>query len=237
MHIVLITDGCARDVAPAAMSDSVKVFRVGTAAANRAITCFAARRSKTDPTRYEVFVEVQNHGDQTAQGNLALNIDGKSGPSVSFAIEKDGRWKKTFDKVANSNAVRLTAKITPGDSYPFDDAADIRLDVPTENGVSYPMLAPDQGEGGVAKVYRGILLGRSHPKERSVLGMPAYAEILGPLYGEPTGADIRTSDDIGAAASLQRRELTRSPLWMLLTATATILLVLEWCLYQRRWTT
>ena len=236
-HIVLVTDRCARDVAPAATTDGVEVLRVGTAAANRAITCFAARRSKTDPTRYEVFVEVQNHGDQTAQGNLALNIDGKSGPSVSFAIEKDGRWKKTFDKVANSNAVRLTAKITPGDSYPFDDAADIRLDVPTENGVSYPMLAPDQGEGGVAKVYRGILLGRSHPKERSVLGMPAYAEILGPLYGEPTGADIRTSDDIGAAASLQRRELTRSPLWMLLAATATILLVLEWCLYQRRWTT
>ena len=191
---MIITDGCARDVTPEATTDGVEVLRVGTAAANRAITCFAARRSKIDPTKFEVFVEIQNHGNQTAEGNLEFFIDGKPGTSVPFAIEKDGRWERIFDKVTTWGAVRLTARITPGDSYLFDDAADIWLNVPTTTGISYPLLDPELSEGGVAKVYRRHLLGRSHPMERTFPGTAISAELLGPFYGEPNGVDIRSPE-------------------------------------------
>jgi len=233
-QIVIITDRCAREETSAAISAGAEVLQVGTTAGNRAITCFAARRTKTDPTRYEVFVEVQNHGNQTAQGNLEVSIDGKPGPSVPFAIEKDGRWVKTFDRIAVSHTGRLAARIAPGDSYPFDDIAEIRLDRPHDPEVYYPYL--QQFEGGVAKPYRSMLVARSHPKQRSVLGMPPYQERLGPLYGELNGIDIRASSDAETASSVQGHESRRPPLWMILAAGAAILLVAEWCLCQRCWT-
>jgi hypothetical protein len=233
-QIVIITDRRVREENQAAVTSGVEVLHVGTMAGNRAITCFAARRTKTNPTQYEVFVEVQNHGGQTAQGNLEVSIDGKPGPSVPFAIEKDGRWVKTFDKLAVSRAGRLTARIAPGDSYPFDDIAEIQLGRPYDPDVYYPYL--QQIEGGVAKPYRSILLARSHPKQLSVLGMPPYQELLGPLYGEPNGVDIRASNDVETVASALGRQSPRPPLWMLLAAVAALLLVAEWCLCQRCWT-
>ena len=107
-QIVLITDGCARDAVHEAATSGVEVLRVGTAAANCAIACFAARRSKTDPTQCEVFVEVQNHGNKTAQGNLEIGIDGKRDLRVPFAVENNGRWQKIFDKVSISTTMHLT---------------------------------------------------------------------------------------------------------------------------------
>ena len=165
LRTVLITDCCERLAATDAQQAGAEVLRVGTPADNRAITCFTARRSKTDPTECQVFVEVQNCGDRSAEGVLQLSVNDKPGESASFAIEKDGRWQHLY-KLKLPSAAKLTVKATPGDAYPFDDTA--RLDVPasearnasdTHDEVSHPPfpwllapIAPGDSEGGIAAV-------------------------------------------------------------------------------------
>ena len=151
-RIVLITDACAKEATKRAQESGVEVLRVGTAAGNLAITCFTGRRSRVEPAKCEVLVEVRNQGDQSAQGSVTITVDKKSGqlpspdqPSVGarrgaggdgglqsvaatpFAIVKDGRWQHVFTLDLPA-AARLTAKIEPGDSYVFDDTA--VLDMP-----------------------------------------------------------------------------------------------------------
>ena len=65
---MLITDACAKEATKQAEQSGVEVLRVGTAAGNLAITRFTARRSKAEPAKCEVLVEVRNQGDQPAQG-------------------------------------------------------------------------------------------------------------------------------------------------------------------------
>ena len=155
-RIVLITDACAKEATKRAQASGVEVLRVGTAAGNLAITCFTARRSKAEPAKCEVLVEVRNQGDQSAQGSVTIaphpdpfrgipqwvvrgtrNSPLPSGEgqgvravrnrTAPFSIVKDGRWQHVFTLDLPS-AARLTAKIEPGDSYVFDDTA--VLDVP-----------------------------------------------------------------------------------------------------------
>ncbi len=168
-RIVLITDGCSREAARDAQKSGIEILRVGTSAGNRAITCFTSRHSKVDPTLCEAFVEVRNHSDASAQGRLELSIDGMPGPSVRFSIAKDGCWQHLFDKLAIPAAARLTAEITPGDAYPFDDTAVLDVpDRPQTNIVSdisarppLPHLPSEQmrstSEGGLAALYRCAL--------------------------------------------------------------------------------
>ena len=133
-RIVLITDACAKEADKAAQQSGVEVLRVGTAAGNLAITCFTARRSKAEPAKCEVLVEVRNQGNQTAQGSVTISRSdcGSPGGEVRrsrprFSIAKDGRWQHVFTLDLPA-AARLTAKIEPGDAYIFDDTA--VLDVP-----------------------------------------------------------------------------------------------------------
>ena len=156
-HIVLITDRCARDAVHEATTSGVEVLRVGTAASNCAITCFAARRSKTDPTQCESTSKCRIMATRRLKATWSLRSMASAGLQVPFAVENNGHWQTTLDKVAISSAVRLTARITPGDSYPFDDTADIRLDLPAEQNMNHPMFQ-QQSEGGVARLYRSIIL-------------------------------------------------------------------------------
>ena len=84
-RFVVITDACCKEAAKQAEQSGVEVLRVGTAADNLVITRFTARRSKADPVKCEVLVEVRNQGDQPAQGRVTLVIEEKSGklPSPS----------------------------------------------------------------------------------------------------------------------------------------------------------
>ncbi len=246
-RVVLITDGCAKEASREAQKSGVEILRIGTAAGNRAITCFTARRSRIDPAQCEVFAEVQNHGDQATQGRLELTVDGKPGQSLAFSIDKDGRWQHLFDKLTVPGAARLMARLTPGDAYPFDDVAELEVSAPvtpqsTSDSVARPAIpqfvapiAPGDSEGGIARLYRSVMLARSHPKEPMIL-LPPYAQFLGPVYGEPNGVDVRVPSDVGSDASTARYAPPRLPMWIPFAATAALLLVLEWCLYLRRWT-
>ena len=125
-RIVLITDGCFSDAAKRIQDSGAEVLRVGTAAGNLAITGFTARRSTAETSKCEVFVEVQNRGDQT-KGRVMLAVNGKPDPAAPFSIAKNGLWQHIFTLDIPA-AARLTAKIESSDAYPFDDAA--TLDVP-----------------------------------------------------------------------------------------------------------
>jgi len=66
---------------------------------------------------------------------------------------------------------------------------------------------------------------------------PPATEVAGfPLTGSVHGTDLRVPADIGKAVSAATFASQRMPLWISLAATAALLLILEWCLYQRRWT-
>jgi hypothetical protein len=253
---VLITDERETAAAQAARASGAEVLHVGLSTGNRAITCFTARRNKNDPAKCDVFVELRNHGDQTAEGKLELAVDDKPGPAVAFAIEKDGRLVHLFEGLVLPTTARLTAKITPGDAYPFDDTASIVVPAPNtarpprgdladmqiarNDAVVHPVLphaankpASNGSEGGLAALYRNTLLDDS----RSAANSPMfYAEFLGPLYGEPNGVDIRSRNEAGSDSAVAAIASSPLPLWVSLAAVAAVLLVLEWCLCQRRWT-
>ena len=48
--------------------------------------------------------------------------------------------------------------------------------------------------------------------------------------------DLRVPGDIGRDAAAEHYETPRLPLWIPLAAAAAVLAIVEWCLYQRRWT-
>ena len=50
------------------------------------------------------------------------------------------------------------------------------------------------------------------------------------------GTDLRVPGDIGSEASALVVERPQTPLWIFPAVVAAALVVVEWCLYQRRWT-
>ena len=140
-RMVLITDGCSREAVKLAQQSGVEVLHVGTAAGNLAITCFTARRSKAEPAKCEVLVEVRNQGNQSAMGSVTLTASGTPGQSAPFSIVKDGCWQHVYTSDLPA-AARLTAKIEPGDAYLFDDTA--QLDVPAAPARRRVKLASDE---------------------------------------------------------------------------------------------
>ena len=113
-----------------------------------------------------------------------------------------------FDKLTLPKAAPLRVKITPADAYPFDDTAEMRVPPPKqrEDLVAHPPIPdsaderqPGDSEGGLAALFRDILLADSH---QALPNSPMlYAEFLGPLYGEPNGVDIRMHNDLGKDVS------------------------------------
>jgi hypothetical protein len=212
-RILLITDASVRDAVWNAQIGGVEVLRVGDSADNRAITCFTARRQKTEPTQCEVFVEVQNRGNESGQGGVELSVGDKSVESVPFAVEKDGRWQHLFKTLTLSMAARLTVRIMPSDAYPFDDTAD--LDIPA------PSATPTVS--GVSPGKRDALVDRKAGED----------DVFG---SEHTMADLHTSRDLGSDAWTAYYESPRLPLWIAPALAGVLLVMLEWCLYQRCWT-
>ena len=217
-QISLITDACSRDATKRAEEGGVKVLRVGTAAGNLAITRFTARRSMAEPAKCEALVEVRNQGNQPAHGSVTLLLDDRPGPSAPFAIVKDGLWQHLFT-VDVPAAARLTARIEPGDAYPFDNKAE--LDLPA---------------GPAVRRWNEVILARGQA-EIGPMGLIDPISFSARGRGEPAAADIRVPGDIGSDVSTLALEKPWPPLWIAPAVLAAVLVILEWCLYQRRWTT
>ena len=153
-RIVIVSDGCGGEAAMPAEEDNVQRIRVGTQAANTAITQFTARRTTADPRLCQVFVEVRNLSDRPAECRLSIALDGKLietlpvslPPTKALAepvphtealakpvahelapVAHKGRWRQTFE-MASAAGGRLTARLEPADDYTADNEA--AADVP-----------------------------------------------------------------------------------------------------------
>jgi hypothetical protein len=228
-RIVLITDACSKEAAKRAQEGGAEVLRVGTAAGNRAITALNARRSKAQPTKCQVFVEVQNQGNQSAQGSLHLDVDEKPASSCEFSIVKDGRWQHVFELDLPEAAI-LKARIEPGDPYLFDDAASLDIPAATDKTawkdaiIEWKSRAPASAERPTA------------PPSSLSSGTEAERLVRLESLTNGRGTDIRVPNTIGSDASTFVAEKPRLPLWIVPAALAAALVIVEWCLFQRRWT-
>jgi hypothetical protein len=170
---------------------------------------------------------------------------GLQSAAAQFSIVKDGRWQHVFTLDLPSSA-RLTAKIEPGDFYVFDDAA--VLDVPAAPAAHRVILSGAE-RSGLKEI---LAANRQVPwKDDVIAPSPALGQeeigpmgLIGPIcpllargQGEPGGTDIRVPNDVGSDASALVLEPPVPPLWLVPAGLAAVLVIIEWCLYQRRWTT
>jgi len=240
-RIVLLTDACCRDATKRAEQSGVEVLRVGTATGNVAITRLAARRCRAEPTGCEVLVEVRNQANHSAQGTLTLAIDEKpvrSG-SVSFEVKQNDRWQYVFPLDLPASAARLTAQIEPGDAYSYDDKA--VLEVPAPPDVHRATLTGEEQSylKEILAANRRVDLISDDPQARAVHvidGKRLEKLPAGPLLIFSPGIDIRVPGDIGSDAAALVLPKPSPPLWIIPAVLAAALLIAEWCLYQRRWT-
>jgi hypothetical protein len=57
-----------------------------------------------------------------------------------------------------------------------------------------------------------------------------------PSSATSPGTDLRVPGDLGSDVSALAVEKPQTPLWIFPAVVAAALVVFEWCLYQRRWT-
>jgi hypothetical protein len=228
-RIVLITDACSKEATKRVQQSGVEVLRVGTAASNLGITGFTARRSNIAPNKWEAMVEVSNQSNESAQGQITIEIDEKPGSSAQFSIAPDSRWQHVFELDVPASA-DLRAKLVSGDSYVFDDTAE--LDLPAA------AVANRTGTAGQPPWNDEIqCAGCGRPDVKSKLSISESVKQVNDLSGSSTpGIDIRAPRDIGSDASAVIPGKPGLPLWIMPAAVAAALVIVEWCLYQRRWT-
>ncbi len=203
--VVLITDGGFRGARELAAADDVEIIRVGGDGDNVAITRLRVRRRLADPAQCEGLVAVENFSGKAVACDLELALEGKPLQTLPINLPGNGRVQKIF-AIATANAGRLTARLNRPDDYAEDNTA--AAGVPA---------AGQQGSDSTTELRR--LAGYAQRRRES---------------------DLRVPVDLGRAASatVARPWLTNvaapSP-WIFLAVAAGLLLVLEWCFYQRRW--
>ncbi len=93
---------------------------------NRGLRELTVRRSEADPEAWEIFVSAHNYGDAAAPGTLTLWFDGAAIGVRSFVLGARSDHDETF-LYRTRAAGRLDARLTPGDAFPPDNAAELRL--------------------------------------------------------------------------------------------------------------
>ena len=74
-------------------------------------------------------------------------------------------------------------------------------------------------------------------RTRNLVVVRAGDDSLHPAWlAGPEATDIRVATDIGTDAAEVLAQKPLPPLWIALAAAAAALAIIEWCLYQRRWT-
>jgi hypothetical protein len=122
VQIIVLTDGCAKDVQTIAEQDNVRVVAVGQHTGNVAITAFQARRSLLDHIGYEILAEVVNHSDEPVECRFEIDLNGDTIEVVPLKLAADEKWSKVLEKTSAGGGL-LTARINRDDALAADNRA------------------------------------------------------------------------------------------------------------------
>ena len=119
-RIVVFSDVCLPE--PPEPEEDVRWIPVGSGVDNVAVTRFQARRSTVDPVGYALLIELQNFGEETAEGRLKLELGDSLVDVIPYTLAADESWRTTIDGTSREGGV-LTASIDADDGLAADNVA------------------------------------------------------------------------------------------------------------------
>jgi len=145
----------------------------------------------------------------------------------------------------------ISAGVRMFDAY-LPDARQLRIDKSVTE-VAKPILWAGATPLGVAidRPKGRVVVIAGNVAASNLVSQEAFPQLIGQaldwLDGQPPwkgevfatceqGTDIRVPGDIGSDAAALVFPKPSPPLWMIPAALAAVLVIIEWCLYQRRWT-
>jgi hypothetical protein len=122
VQIIVLTDGCAKNIEDIAKMEHVQVVGVGQRTGNVAITAFQARRSLLDPIGYEILAEVVNYSDEEVECRFEINLNGDLVDVAPLKLAAKEKWSKVLEKTSAGGGL-LTARIDRADALAADNHA------------------------------------------------------------------------------------------------------------------
>jgi hypothetical protein len=223
--ILVLSDGCFEGAVELAAEDDVQLVPVGDRSDNVAVTRLEARRSPADPRQCQVLAEVTSYADQPVRCHLELELDGRPVDAMPIELDPDDRWQHVFE-MSTAEEGRLTARLDRPDFFAADDHASTRLPscrVPRVTSATEGNPHPENTSDGPA--LPGVPSAGGTGDERPGARRPAPGE-----------SDLRRPAGLAAQTAPAVVKPAGPPLWPVPAALALLLLVAEWCLFQRRWT-
>lgn len=122
LRVLVLTDGCAKDIESMAATENVQVFSVGQRSGNVGITAFQVRRSLVDPIGYEILIEVVNQSDDPLECRLEVLLNEDIIDVVPLKLAANEKWSQVIEKTSAEGG-RLVAKINHEDPLAADNQA------------------------------------------------------------------------------------------------------------------
>jgi hypothetical protein len=122
VRVIVLTDGCAKDMDTVAKLENVQVAAVGGRTGNVGITAFQVRRSLLDPIGYEILAEVVNQSDEEVKCRFQIQLNDDTIEVVPLELKPNGDWRQVFEKTS-ADGGQLTATIDRTDALAADNKA------------------------------------------------------------------------------------------------------------------
>jgi hypothetical protein len=121
-QVVLYSDGGFVEASEYRNDPIVKLFPIGTPAANVGISRFQVRRSLLDPIGYEILIEVVNHSDDPVKCRLDIDLGENPVDVIPLNLVAGQRWSQTIEKTSIDGG-QLTARLKHSDALAADNQA------------------------------------------------------------------------------------------------------------------
>ena len=121
-EIIVLTDGCIEDLDTIQSNPLVRIYGIGKAQDNIAITKYQVRRSVQDSVGYQVLVEVTNSGAEDIKTKLEISLEDNLVDVVPMTIKAGESQTRILDHTSATGG-RLVAKLDSKDALATDDMA------------------------------------------------------------------------------------------------------------------
>lgn len=122
VQVIVLTDGCEKEIEKLADRDTVRLVGVGQRSGNVGITAFQVRRSLTDPIGYEILVEVVNHSEEPVECRLEIHLNDALLDVEPLKLAANDKWSKVMEKTSAEGG-RLSAELNREDALAADNRA------------------------------------------------------------------------------------------------------------------